>query len=107
MTPLSGERFDLVVSNPPYIESADPHLDEGDLRYEPATALASGADGLDAIREIVTGAPDHLVRGGWLLLEHGWDQGAPMRALLEQAGYAGVFTATDLEGRDRVSGGRR
>jgi release factor glutamine methyltransferase len=107
MTPLSSERFELIVSNPPYIEAADPHLGQGDLRFEPATALASGADGLDAIREIVAAAPAHLEAGGWLLLEHGWDQGAAVRALLDQAGYAEVFTATDLEGRDRVSGGRR
>jgi len=107
MTPLSGERFELVLSNPPYIEAADPHLGQGDLRFEPATALASGADGLDAIREIVAAASAHLEAGGWLLLEHGWDQGAAVRALLDQAGYAEVFTATDLEGRDRVSGGRR
>lgn len=107
MTPLSGESFDLIVSNPPYIEAADPHLDQGDLRFEPATALASGGDGLDAIREIVASAPAHLERGGWLLLEHGWNQGAAVRALLEQAGYAEVFTAPDLERRDRVSGGRR
>ncbi len=107
MTPLSGERFDLIVSNPPYIEAADPHLAQGDLRFEPATALASGADGLDAIREIVAGAPNHLEPGGWLLMEHGWNQGAPVRALLERAGYSEVFTDPDLEGRDRVSGGRR
>lgn len=107
MTPLSGERFDLIVSNPPYIEAADPHLEQGDLRFEPAAALASGADGLDAIREIVAGAPAHLEAGGWLLMEHGWNQGGAVRALLKRAGYAEVFTATDLEGRDRVSGGRR
>lgn len=107
MTPLSGERFELVVSNPPYIEVADPHLAQGDLRFEPAAALASGFDGLDAIREIAATAPAHLAPGGWLLLEHGWSQGAPVRALLDQAGYTEVFTATDLEGRDRVSGGRR
>jgi release factor glutamine methyltransferase len=106
MTPLSEERFDLIVSNPPYIEAADPHLDQGDLRFEPAAALASGADGLDAIREIVAGAPDHLAPGGWLLMEHGWNQGTAVRALLE-GGYGEVFTARDLEGRDRVSGGRR
>lgn len=107
MTPLSGERFDVVVSNPPYIEAGDPHLEQGDLRFEPAAALASGADGLDAIREIVAAAPGHLGPGGWLLMEHGWNQGAAVRGLLERAGYAEVFTAPDLEGRDRVSGGRR
>lgn len=107
MTPLSDERFDVIVSNPPYIEAADPHLAQGDLRFEPLTALASGADGLDAIREIVAQAPRHLEPGGWLLMEHGWDQGPAVRGLLERAGYAEVFTAPDLEGRDRVSGGRR
>ncbi|WNL47097.1 peptide chain release factor N(5)-glutamine methyltransferase [Dyella sp. BiH032] len=107
MTPLSDERFDLVVSNPPYIEAADPHLAQGDLRFEPAAALASGEDGLNAIREIVASAPDHLKPGGWLLMEHGWSQGPAVRGLLERAGYAEVFTAPDLEGRDRVSGGRR
>ena len=73
--PLHGERFDLIASNPPYIALGDPHLGEGDLRFEPASALASGADGLDAIRIIVAGAPAHLEPEGWLLLEHGWDQG--------------------------------
>jgi len=106
LAPLTGERFALVVSNPPYIEAADPHLARGDLRYEPAAALASGADGLDAIRCIVAGAPAHLDPGGWLLFEHGWNQGDAARALLREAGYVQVFTAQDLEARDRVSGGR-
>jgi release factor glutamine methyltransferase len=105
LAPLAGERFALVVSNPPYIESGDPHLARGDLRFEPATALASGADGLDDIRRIVQGARGVLQRGGWLLLEHGWNQGEAVRALLCQAGYAQIFTAQDLEARDRVSGG--
>ncbi|MEW9572402.1 peptide chain release factor N(5)-glutamine methyltransferase [Rhodanobacter sp. Si-c] len=107
LAPLAGERFALIVSNPPYIEAADPHLARGDLRYEPATALASGADGLDDIRRIVTGAPAYLEAGGWLLFEHGWNQGDVARALLRAAGYAQVFTAQDLEARDRVSGGRK
>jgi len=106
LAPLTGERFALVVSNPPYIEAADPHLTQGDLRYEPAAALASGADGLDAIRRIVARAPAHLESGGWLLFEHGWNQGDAARALLRAAGYVQVFTAQDLEARDRVSGGR-
>jgi release factor glutamine methyltransferase len=106
MTPLSGESFAVIVSNPPYIEAGDPHLGQGDLRFEPASALASGADGLDAIRQIVAAAPAHLQPGGWLLMEHGWDQGPPVRALLIAAGYVDVETARDLEGRDRVSGGR-
>lgn len=104
---LGRERFDLIASNPPYIAAGDPHLAQGDLRFEPAPALASGADGLDAIRRLVAGAPAHLVPGGWLLLEHGWDQGEAVRALLEAGGYAGVATVRDLEDRDRVSLGRR
>jgi len=104
--PLADERFDLIASNPPYIALGDPHLDEGDLRYEPASALSSGHDGLDAIRAIVADAPTHLVAGGWLLLEHGWDQGEAVRALLAAAGFAEVATRQDLEGRDRVSLGR-
>ena len=104
--PVAGHRFDLIVSNPPYIEADDPHLALGDLRFEPASALASGADGLDAIRRIVGDAPVHLVPGGWLLFEHGWNQGEACRALLTAAGFAEVFTAQDLEQRDRVTGGR-
>lgn len=101
---LQGERFDLIASNPPYIETGDPHLE--DLRHEPAAALASGADGLDAIRSIVAGAPAHLHDGAWLLLEHGWGQGAAVRALLAATGFTGVATEQDLEGRDRVTLGR-
>lgn len=103
---LGSRRFDLIVSNPPYIAAGDPHLDRGDLRHEPRAALVSGADGLDAIRAIVHGAPAHLRPGGWLLFEHGFDQGIPARALLEKAGSTDVFTALDLEQRERVSGGR-
>lgn len=105
--PLAGETFDLVASNPPYIADDDAHLDGGDLRFEPRSALASGADGLDAIRRIVSDAPGHLVPGGWLLLEHGWEQGDAVRALLVAAGLVEVETARDLEHRDRVSFGRR
>lgn len=103
---LDDDRFDLIASNPPYIADGDPHLSEGDLRFEPPTALSSGADGLDAIREIVAGAPAHLVPGGWLLLEHGLEQGAAIRELLEQAGFVDVATERDLEDRDRISLGR-
>jgi len=106
LAPLAGQRFALIVSNPPYIEAADPHLAQGDLRFEPATALAAGLDGLDAIRRIIHTAPPHLDPGGWLLFEHGWNQGEASRALLAEAGYAEVFTAQDLERRDRVSGGK-
>ena len=106
LAPLAGETLDLIASNPPYIADGDPHLGEGDLRFEPPTALSSGADGLDAIRCIVRCAPAHLASGGWLLLEHGWDQGEAVRALLQAAGFIDVETARDLEGRDRVSLGR-
>ena len=104
--PLRDQRFDLVVSNPPYIEATDAHLVQGDLRFEPMTALVSGTDGLQAIRAIVAAGRAHLVAGGWLLFEHGWKQGAAARELLLAAGYIDVFTAADLEQRDRVSGGR-
>lgn len=104
-TALDAQRFDLIVSNPPYIAAGDPHLLQGDLRFEPASALASGDDGLHDIRRIVAGAPAHLQPGGWLLLEHGYDQAAPVRAILQQAGFSAVFSACDLAGIERVSGG--
>jgi release factor glutamine methyltransferase len=103
---LGGRRFDLIVSNPPYIAETDAHLRQGDLRFEPRAALASGADGLDAIRSIVPAAPAHLRPRGWLLFEHGYDQGGAVRSLLEASGLAEVFTEPDLERRERVSGGR-
>ncbi len=106
LAPLAGEHFHLIASNPPYIADGDPHLAQGDLRFEPPTALSSGADGLDAIREIVATVPAHLLPGGWLLLEHGWDQGDAIRALLIAAGFVDVATETDLEQRDRVTLGR-
>jgi release factor glutamine methyltransferase len=104
---LGARRFGLIVSNPPYIAENDEHLARGDLRFEPRRALASGADGLDAIRAIVRDARDHLNAGGRLLLEHGFDQGFAVRGLLKQGGLQDVFTARDLEGRERVSGGIR
>ena len=103
---LGHAHFDLIASNPPYIAAGDAHLTAGDLRFEPPSALASGDDGLDAIREIASGAPSHLEANGWLLLEHGLDQGESVRALLQQAGFADVQTTRDLEGRERVSSGR-
>src|SRR5690606_12979019 len=103
--PLAGRRYHLVASNPPYVAEGDPHLGQGDLRHEPPIALASGPDGLDAIRSIVRAAPAHLHPGGWLLLEHGHDQGPAVRALLRDAGFDAVATARDLEGRDRVGMG--
>lgn len=105
--PLQCARLDLIASNPPYIASDDPHLEQGDLRFEPATALASGPDGLDDIRRIVDGGQAHLLPGGWLLIEHGWDQGEAIRALFEAAGFAEVQTVPDLEQRDRITLGRR
>ena len=99
-------RFDLIVSNPPYIAANDHHLQQGDLRFEPPQALAAGPDGLDDLRIIIGGAPAHLTPGGWLLLEHGYDQEAPVQALLRNAGFADVFTRRDLAGQPRVSGGR-
>ena len=104
--PLAGEVFDLIASNPPYIAEGDPHLFEGSLPHEPAEALSSGRDGLDAIREIAAGAPAHLRAGGWLLLEHGLEQGAAVRELLAAAGFVEIATETDLEGRDRVTFGK-
>lgn len=105
--PVQGERFDLVVSNPPYIESDDPHLQQGDLLFEPATALAAGPDGLDDLRVIATEAASHLTQRGWLLVEHGWNQGEAVRDLFTAGGLTEVHTATDLEGRDRITLGRR
>lgn len=104
---LADRRFDVIVSNPPYIAAGDRHLDQGDLRFEPAAALASGADGLDAIREICAGAFAQLRPSGWLLLEHGFDQAARVRALLAIEGAIDVATSRDLEDRDRVTSGRR
>jgi release factor glutamine methyltransferase len=103
---LGKRKFDLIVSNPPYIAAGDVHLGQGDLRFEPRAALASGADGLEAIRAIVSGAPTRLQPGGWLLFEHGHEQGIAARDLLGKSGFVEVFTERDLEGRERVSGGR-
>ena len=102
--PLAGMRFHAVLSNPPYIAENDRHLLEGDLRFEPRVALASGPDGLDAIRAIARAAPHHLLPGGWLLFEHGWDQGESVRLVLAASGLIEPETYQDLEGRDRVSG---
>ncbi len=103
---LGERRFDLVVSNPPYVVSGDPHLTRGDARHEPRTALQAGPDGLDAIRVIGFQAKRHLVAGGWLLLEHGFDQGKAVRALLQRYRYSDIATVDDLAGQPRVSLGR-
>lgn len=105
--PLAGQRFAIIVSNPPYICADDPHLTEGDVRFEPLTALASGADGLDDIRLIISDAPAHLEPGGWLLLEHGYDQGEAVSALMRGAGFAAVEVLDDLQGHGRVTLGQR
>jgi release factor glutamine methyltransferase len=99
--------FDLIVSNPPYIAAADPHLGLGDLRFEPRRALTPGAAGDEDIRRIVDGAPARLAAAGWLAIEHGLEQGALCRHLLLARGFAGVRTHGDLEGRERVTCGRR
>lgn len=98
-------QFDLIVSNPPYVCKGDPHLALGDLRFEPLTALTDGSDGLDALRQIVSGAAHHLKPGGSLWLEHGFDQGSAVRGLLGVAGYNHVKTMVDLAGHERITGG--
>ncbi|MFP5409876.1 MAG: peptide chain release factor N(5)-glutamine methyltransferase [Gammaproteobacteria bacterium] len=103
---LDGRRFDCIVSNPPYIPVADPHLARGDVRFEPASALASGADGLADLRHLIAAARDHLVPGGLLLVEHGYDQAQAVRDLLIAHGYAQVQSWPDLAGIPRVSGGQ-
>lgn len=103
---LAGERFDLIVANPPYIAASDPHLVVGDLRHEPSAALSSGSDGLEAIRHIAAAAPAHLTPGGRLWLEHGHDQAGAVRELLVAAGLAGIEQHRDIAGIVRVSGGR-
>ena len=102
---LGSEKFDFIVSNPPYIAIGDEHLLQGDVRFEPTVALISGAEGLEDIRHIISRAKEHLNVTGWLLLEHGYDQASQVRTLLQQAGYAEVFSAHDLAGIERVSGG--
>lgn len=104
-TALEG-RFDVIVSNPPYVDGDDPHLQQGDLRFEPRDALTPGPDGLAAIRTITEQSPGHLVAGGWLMFEHGADQGDAVRGILETAGFQDVASHTDLAGRERVTEGR-
>lgn len=103
---LAGERFALIVGNPPYIPGSDPHLQQGDVRFEPKSALVAGHDGLDDIRLIVAQAPRFLEPGGWLLLEHGYDQAAAVRDLLLGNGFSEVESRRDLGGHERISLGR-
>ncbi|NWB49770.1 peptide chain release factor N(5)-glutamine methyltransferase [Pseudomonas gingeri] len=103
---LDGLRFQLIISNPPYIASSDPHLAQGDVRFEPASALVAGADGLDDLRLIIAQAPAHLEADGWLMLEHGYDQAEAVRELLSAQGFSEVHSRTDLGGHQRISLGR-
>jgi release factor glutamine methyltransferase len=103
---VAGERYALVVSNPPYIAAGDAHLTQGDLRFEPADALTDHGDGLGALRQIVGGVQACLEPGGWLLMEHGYDQARAVRGLLSAAGFASVQSWRDMAGIERVSGGR-
>ena len=102
---LQGERFDMIVSNPPYIAVDDLHLAQGDLRFEPSTALVVGGDGLDDIRHICSQAKKYLNEYGWLLFEHGYNQASAVRAILQQESFSSVFSDVDLAGIERVSGG--
>jgi release factor glutamine methyltransferase len=104
---LTGRKFDLIVSNPPYVAGDDAHLSQGDLRFEPQTALTDKSpDGLASIREIVNSAPSHLHAGGWLLFEHGYDQRDTCRELLLKAGFVNLISVNDLAGIPRVAGGQ-
>ena len=96
----------MLAANPPYVVAGDPHLSRGDLRFEPHTALVAPEAGLADIQQIVSGAPEHLLAGGWLLLEHGFEQGAAVRALLQGAGFDKVETRADIAGMDRITGGQ-
>lgn len=102
-----NKMFDVIVSNPPYVQETDPHLLNGDVRHEPRLALAAGDDGLSSIRCIITEARDKLRPGGWLLLEHGYEQGRAVRELFAIAGYNRIDTCNDLAGHERVTAGQR
>ena len=102
---LEQRRWALIASNPPYVAADDAHLKKGDLRFEPSTALTDGGDGLSSIREIASNAPNHLEAGGWLLIEHGYDQASDVRSILELNGFSKVSLRNDLAGRPRVTGG--
>lgn len=103
--PLTG-RFNLIISNPPYVARNDPHLSKGDCRFEPLRALSPGEDSLAALRSIAGESMGHLAPGGWLMLEHGPDQGEAVREILREREYMDIFTERDLLGHERVTGGR-
>ncbi|WP_232787361.1 peptide chain release factor N(5)-glutamine methyltransferase [Spongiibacter nanhainus] len=103
---LTAQRFALIVSNPPYIAADDPHLGQGDLRFEPSSALVAQQNGLADLQHIIDTAPDYLLPGGWLLLEHGFEQGSAVRELLTQRGYLAVASGDDYGGNQRMSWGQ-
>lgn len=105
--PFAGILFDMIVSNPPYVRADDPHLRVGDVRFDPRSALVAGPEGLDDLRDVIAGAPGHLRTGGWLLVEHGYDQSGDVARLLTRAGFVEVRTHADLAGQPRVTTGRR
>ena len=100
---IPAQPFDLIVSNPPYIEEGDRHLSEGDVRFEPASALVSGESGLQDLETLIGQSPDYLAASGWLLVEHGYQQGAAVRELFEQTGFSDVETRLDLNGLERIT----
>lgn len=106
-TPVTGQQFALIASNPPYIDAADPHLAQGDVRFEPNSALVAAQNGLADLAAIVQQAPGYLQSQGWLLLEHGWQQGESVRTLLKEAGFMAIETCRDYGGNDRVTLGQK
>jgi release factor glutamine methyltransferase len=102
---VAGRRFDLLLANPPYIDGGDEHLARGDVRFEPRTALVAPRGGLADLGVLAADAPGHLRDGGWLLLEHGWEQAATVRGMLRDAGFGAVSSRRDLAGHERVTGG--
>ena len=103
--PDDAQAFDLIASNPPYVTAGDPHLGEGDVRFEPVAALRAGRDGLDALRIVIAGAPARIVPGGTLVVEHGYDQAEAVHALMRAAGVTCVKSFRDLSGIPRVAAG--
>lgn len=103
---VKGERWQLILSNPPYIAADDPHLDAGDLPAEPTSALVAGKTGMEALQRIIGTAPDFIEQGGWLLLEHAFDQAPPVREALNDAGFTAVSTRRDWSGQERITGGK-
>ena len=103
---VTGQRFNALLANPPYIDGDDPHLALGDVRFEPRSALVSSDSGLEDLGRLVTGASDHLLDGGWLLLEHGFEQANAVCAMLHDAGFSQVSTRRDMSGQQRITGGR-